>query len=205
MNKIFAAMLGMALCFSLIGYVLAARLTDSANAFTAEEQMLELERDCNNDSERGLELAKEVVEKYLRVSMRKYDPASKDELSYDQIIRADNPFKEYAEKLLVLSNNRYRSFDSLRLESVNYTVEYGDISYNRGIYTIRVSVLEEKKYVNQEDCGYLLTNHVITVEQENSRFYVKEDITDDYVDTYLREYASGDDCTIDDLIESDKE
>ena len=41
--------------------------------------------------------------------------------------------------------------------------------------------------------------------QENSRFYVKEDITDDYVDTYLREYASGDDCTIDDLIESDKE
>jgi len=157
-----------------------------------------------NEYSRSVDQAKEVVEEYLRINMKKYDPAARGQLSYDHVIRSDNPFKEYAEKQMVLINNRYRSFDSLSLERVNFKINYGEISYNKGLITVHVSVHEEKKYTNQKDCGYVRTNHVITLEQINGRFYVKNDVTDDYVDTYLREYADKDKCTIDELIENDE-
>ena len=205
MKKLISVMLVLMFALSLCVPVFAIRVqTDGAYTHTDSKTIIENEDDRGDSFYGKLESAKIIVEDYLRVNMKKYDPASKDELSYDNIIRADNPFKEYAEKLLIFTNNRYRCMNSIKLERVNYKIEYGDVSCAKGIITICADVLEEKKYENQQEYGYILTKHVFAVEQVDEMFYIADDKTDDYVDTYLREYGDKENCTIDDLIEDDK-
>lgn len=204
MKRIVSILVCAILLFSICSNALASnnRLSTS---YASSDSVKDDLREQGNDTDYAIQRAKKTVEEYLRINMCKYDPAAKGKLSYDHIIRADNSFKDYAEKLLVLTNNRYKSFDSLKLERVNYKIEYGEISCNKGLYTLHVSVLEEKKYENQVECGYVFTNHTFTVKQENGMYYIEDDVTDDYVDTYLREHAYKGKCMIDELIESDKE
>ena len=204
MKRIVSILVSIILIFNICESAFASTNHFNTDSYAPPDLVEDYLGELGKDTDCAIDLAKKTVEEYIQINMRKYDPAAKDTLSYDHVIRTDNAFKDYAEKQMLLTNNRYRSFDSLRLERVNYKIEYGDIRLNKGLFTIHVSVLEQKKYENQTECGYVLTNHVITVEQVNGNFYIKNDVTDDYVDAYLRNCSVEDNCTIDDLIQEDK-
>ena len=152
----------------------------------------------------NIDKAKEKVEDFISVNLRKYDTSSKSELSYDGIVKKNSDFYSYVKKMSELTNTRYKCFDTLRLEKIVYEIEYGNIVYNDGVYTINATVLEEKKYLSQDEPGYVCTEHVFTIEQNGDEFYILNDVTDDYVDEYLRNYADKENVTIDTLIKNDK-
>lgn len=101
----------------------------------------EMNKDINIVS---FDSAKEKVEEFVAENLKKYDISSKENVSYEGIVEKNSSFYDYAEKLYVLTNNRYKSFDTLRLEEVNYEIEYGDISFVDGLYTVNATVYEEK-------------------------------------------------------------
>jgi hypothetical protein len=152
----------------------------------------------------NLSKAKEVIEKYIEISMKQYDTKSKFDISYDGIIKKDSGFGEYAKKLSRLIYNRYKSFDSLQIEKFNYNIEYGDVKNINENYEIKASVLEEKYYKGQDEPAYLCTEHIFTIEHIGNYFYIKHDKTDDYIDQYLQEEGIKDNYTIDDMISDDK-
>lgn len=178
----------------------------SSTTFSAKEGInistYEMNKDINIVS---FDSAKEKVEEFVAENLKKYDISSKENVSYEGIVEKNSSFYDYAEKLYVLTNNRYKSFDTLRLEEVNYEIEYGDISFVDGLYTVNATVYEEKKYVGQDEPGYVCTEHTFTIEQKNDKFYIINDVTDDYVDAYLHEYAQKDNVNIDEIISIDRQ
>lgn len=117
----------------------------SSTTFSAKEGInistYEMNKDINIVS---FDSAKEKVEEFVAENLKKYDISSKENVSYEGIVEKNSSFYDYAEKLYVLTNNRYKSFDTLRLEEVNYEIEYGDISFVDGLYTVNATVYEEK-------------------------------------------------------------
>ncbi len=117
----------------------------SSTTFFAKEGInistYEMNKDINIVS---FDSAKEKVEEFVAENLKKYDISSKENVSYEGIVEKNSGFYDYAKKLYVLTNNRYKSFDTLRLDEVNYEIEYGDISFVDGLYTVNATVYEEK-------------------------------------------------------------
>lgn len=82
--------------------------------------------------------AKQVIENYIKTDMQKYAPDKS--LDFSKVIKADCEFFEYAQNKVLLTQNRHKAFDELKLDSIDHKIDFLSYKFENGIYTIGIRV-----------------------------------------------------------------
>lgn len=149
--------------------------------------------------EQKKELAKITVENYFKKSLEKYN-TNQDSVDFEGIINSNKTeVKEYLEKKCILGITRRKAFN-LEVIDKEYYLTYNSINIDDNYCNIKVNLFETLQYNDSNEPTYISTNHDIELEFINGRYYINNDISDDEIDTEVR-----DKIDIDEYVNMDKQ
>lgn len=146
---------------------------------------------------------KAPIEKYIAESLKKYDTRTKSTISFNNIVDNNSSFYQYAKQLTTLTNNRYKSFQSLKLDKVNYYIEYTSFKKCKNSYNIEANVYEEKKYSDSNIPGYVCTKHKFTLKSLKNKAIIVNDVTNSVEEQYLQHNSKSDRMVVSKAISTD--
>ena len=146
---------------------------------------------------------KAPIEKYIAESLKKYDTRTKSTISFNNIVDNNSSFYQYAKQLTTLTNNRYKSFQSLKLDKVNYYIEYTSFKKCENSYNIEANVYEEKKYSDSNIPGYVCTKHKFTLKSLKNKAIIVNDVTNSVEEQYLQHNSKSDKMVVSKAISTD--